>query len=97
MLLGTTGILAINIGGTTIHSGLGIKPGTKALGLNDKSKATFRNRLSEVIYGQILIQFWGGDISDSQKSICRSFSYDCSMKHLLVLQLCYGIYLNMNN
>ena len=62
MLLGTTGILAINIGGTTIHSGLGIKPGTKVLGLNDKSKATFRNRLSEVIYGQILIQFWGGGI-----------------------------------
>ena len=60
MLLGTTGILVINIGGTTIHSGLGIKPGTKVLGLNDKSKATFRNRLSEVIYGQILIQFWGG-------------------------------------
>ena len=53
MLLGTTGISAINIGGTTIHSGLGIKPGTKVLGLNDKSKATFRNRLSEVIYGQL--------------------------------------------
>ena len=47
-LLGTTGISAVNIGGTTIHSGLGIKPGTKLLGLNDKSKAALRNRLSEV-------------------------------------------------
>ena len=43
-----TGISAVNIGGTTIHSGLGIKPGAKLLGLNDKSKATLRNRLSEV-------------------------------------------------
>ena len=34
----------------TIRSGLGIKPGTKLLGLNDKSKATLRNRLSEVKY-----------------------------------------------
>ena len=38
----------VNIGGSTIHSGLGIKLGTKLLGLNDKSKAALRNRLSEV-------------------------------------------------
>ena len=42
------GISEVNIGGTTIHSGLGIKPGTKLLGLNDKSKAALRKRLSEV-------------------------------------------------
>ena len=48
LLLGTTGISAVNIGGTTIHSGLGIKLGTKLLGLNEKSKAALRNRLSEV-------------------------------------------------
>ena len=42
------GISAVNIGGTTIHSGLGIKLGTKLLGLNEKSKAALRNRLSEV-------------------------------------------------
>ena len=47
-LLGPTGISAANIGETTIHSGLGIKPGIKLLGLNDKSKAALRNRLSEV-------------------------------------------------
>ena len=39
LLLGPTGISAINIGGTTIHSGLAHKPGTKLLGLNGKSKA----------------------------------------------------------
>ena len=29
-------------------SGFGIKPGMKLLGLNDRSKATLRNRLSQV-------------------------------------------------
>ena len=48
LLVGPTGISAVNIGGTTIHSGLRIKPGMKLLGLNDKSKAALRNRLSEV-------------------------------------------------
>ena len=48
LLLGPTGISAVNIGGTTMHSGLGIKPGMKLLGLNGKSKAALRNRLSEV-------------------------------------------------
>ena len=48
LLLGPTGISAVNIGGTTIHSGLRIKPGTNLFGLNDKSKAALRNRLSEV-------------------------------------------------
>ena len=47
-LLGPTGISAVNIGATTIHSGLGIKPGIKLLGLNDKSKSALRNKLSEV-------------------------------------------------
>ena len=48
LLLGPTGISAVNIGGTTIHSGLAIKPGTKLLGLNDKCKSALRNRLAEV-------------------------------------------------
>ena len=48
LLLGPTGISAVNIGEITIHSGLGIKPGIKLLGLNDKSKAALRNKLSEV-------------------------------------------------
>ena len=48
LLLGPTRILsAVNIGGGTFHSGLGIKNGIKLLGLNDKSKATLRNRVSE--------------------------------------------------
>ena len=39
LLLGPIGISAINIGGTTIHSGLGI---------SDNMKACLRNKLSEV-------------------------------------------------
>ena len=45
ILLGPTDISAVNIGGTIIHSGLGIKLGTNLLGLNDKSKAFLKNRL----------------------------------------------------
>ena len=43
-----TRISAVNIVGTTIHSDLSTKPGTKLLGLNDKSKAALRDRLSEM-------------------------------------------------
>ena len=42
--LGPTGISAANIGGATIHSGLGIKPAMKLLDLNEKSKAASRNK-----------------------------------------------------
>ena len=48
ILLGPTGISAVNIAGTIIHSGVAIKPGTTLLGLNDMSKAALRNRLSGV-------------------------------------------------
>ena len=48
ILLEPTGISLINTGWTTIHSAYTIKPGTKLLGLNGKSKAALRNRLSEV-------------------------------------------------
>ena len=48
LLLGSTGISAGNIGGTINHSGLRIKPGIKLFGLNEKSKAFLRDRLSEV-------------------------------------------------
>ena len=47
-LLGPTGISAVNISGTTIHSGLAIIPATKLLGLNDKSKAALRDWRKEV-------------------------------------------------
>ena len=47
-LLGPTGISAGNIGGTIIHSDFGIKPRKKLLGLNEKSKAALRKRLSEL-------------------------------------------------
>ena len=48
LLLGPTGVSAVNIGGTTIHSGLGIKPGVTLLDLSDKMKTSLRNKLSEV-------------------------------------------------
>ena len=48
LLLGPTGISAVNIGGTTIHSALGIRPGAKLNGLSEKAKASLRNKLSEV-------------------------------------------------
>ena len=44
--LGPTGMLAVKIGGTTINSGVNF--GTNLLGVNGKSKAALRNKLSEV-------------------------------------------------
>ena len=46
LFLSPTCISAVNIGGKIIHSGLGIKPGVKLLGLSDKMKASLRNKLS---------------------------------------------------
>ena len=48
LLLGPAGISAVIIGGTTIHSCLGVKAVTNLIGLNNKSKAALRNRLLEV-------------------------------------------------
>ena len=47
LLLSPTGVAAVNIGGTTIHSALGIHAKVFAP-LNDKMRASLRNRLSEV-------------------------------------------------
>ena len=48
-MLGPTGISAVNICGTIIHSGLEIKTGLVLHGLSDKSKAASGNKLSEEI------------------------------------------------
>ena len=48
LLLVRTGVAAININETTIHSGLGINAGSKLYSLNDKQRETLRNKLSEV-------------------------------------------------
>ena len=48
LLLGPTGIAAININGTTVHSGLGIFTDGKLQKLSDKHKASLRNKLSDV-------------------------------------------------
>ena len=48
LLLGPTGISTVNIGGTTIHSGFGIKPGFKLLDLSNKMKLSLRNKSCEV-------------------------------------------------
>ena len=47
LLLGRTGISAVNISGTTIRSSFGIKSGVKLLTLSDKMKVSLRNKLSE--------------------------------------------------
>ena len=49
LLLGPKQIPVGKIGGSIIHSGFGIKAGTKLLDLNDKSKVDLRNRSSEVM------------------------------------------------
>ena len=49
LLLGPTGISAVNMDGTTIHSVLVIKPGRKLLVLNDKSKVTLTNEVNILI------------------------------------------------
>ena len=46
--LSPTGVAAININGTTIHSGFGINVGSKSYPLNDKQRAALRNKLLEV-------------------------------------------------
>ena len=48
LLLAPTGVAAINICGTTIHSGLGINVGSKLHPLNNQQRAVLRNKLSEV-------------------------------------------------
>ena len=48
LLLALTGVAAININGTTIHSGLGINVGSKLYPLNDQQHVVLRNKLSEV-------------------------------------------------
>ena len=48
LLLAPTGVAAVNINGTTIHSGLGINVTTKLYPLNDQQRAALRNKLSEV-------------------------------------------------
>ena len=47
-MLAPTGVAAINIDGTTIHSGLNIPCHGKLFPLNDKNRALLRNRYSEV-------------------------------------------------
>ena len=47
LLFGPKGISVVKTNESIIHSGLGIKHGTKILGLNEKSKAALRNRSSE--------------------------------------------------
>ena len=47
-LLEPTGMSCVNIGGNTIYSGLVIRPGANLMGLSDKCKGSWQNKLSEV-------------------------------------------------
>ena len=46
--MGTADLSAVNVGGTAIHFGLGIKLGLKLLGLSAKMKESSRSNVSEV-------------------------------------------------
>lgn len=48
LLLASTGVAAVNIDGSTFHSGLRINRKEQFYPLNDKQKASLQNRLSEV-------------------------------------------------
>ena len=48
LLFAPIGVAAININGTTIHSGLGINVGSKLYPLNDQQRASLRNKLLEI-------------------------------------------------
>ena len=47
LLLAPSGVAAININGTMIHSGLEINVGSKLYPLNDQQRAALRNKHSE--------------------------------------------------
>ena len=49
LLLAPSGVAAININGTMIHSGLETNVGSKLYPLNDQQRAALRNKLSEVL------------------------------------------------
>ena len=48
LLLAPTGVAAVNIDGTTIHTALGINVGGKLYPLNDRQRGILRNKLAEV-------------------------------------------------
>ena len=60
LLLTPTGVAAINIDGTTVHTHLGINVGGKMSPLKDRQKAALSNKISELrllIIGEISIVF----------------------------------------
>ena len=60
LLLIPTGVAAINIDGTTVHTHLGINVGGKMSPLKDRQKAALSNKISELrllIIGEISIVF----------------------------------------
>ena len=48
LILAPTGVAAINIDGTTIHTALGINVGHKLYRLNDRQRGILRNKFSEI-------------------------------------------------
>ena len=66
LLLGPTGISAVNIGRTTIHSGFGINPGPNVL--IDKSKAALNYKLFIDLLNKVRV----GNIDDDVENLLKA-------------------------
>ena len=83
LLSDTTVTYTVNIGGTKIHSSLGIKPSPKLLNLFDKLKVSLKNRLSEA--RMVLI--------DELSRFLEIF-FELSLLHLLGWQVYFWVTFN---
>ena len=70
LILAPTGVVAINIDGTTIHTALGINVGHKLYPLNDCQRGILQNKISEIkfiIIDENLYSFECAVLSGSSK------------------------------
>ena len=77
LILAPTGVAAINIYGTTIHTSLGINVGYKLYPLNDRQRGILRNKLSEIKF--IIIDEYGFEfavLSGSSKIKSNFWSFN---------------------
>ena len=76
LLLAPTGVAAVNIDGTTIHTALGINVGGKLYLLNDRQRGILRNKLAELNF----------IITDEISMVCNVLLYQVHQR----LNIIYG-------